>query len=150
MTDELIQAKVARIINNTDLALNKGADDGVGHAAAGLAGRRRGAGEEVERQTPRALGHEVTQDEEERQQRRDDRQHHEPDHQVAHRAAEDAPIHSARLPAPDPRATRQIRSRAPAFTSTVTTKPPKVERDRASAKTSEVSASASAPPYSCG
>lgn len=29
MTDELIQAKVARIINNTDLALNKGVDDGV-------------------------------------------------------------------------------------------------------------------------
>jgi hypothetical protein len=29
MTDELIQAKVARIINNTDLALNKGAEDSV-------------------------------------------------------------------------------------------------------------------------
>jgi hypothetical protein len=29
MTDKLIQAKVARIINNTDLALNKGVADGV-------------------------------------------------------------------------------------------------------------------------
>lgn len=29
MTDDLIHAKVARIINNTDLALNKGENDGV-------------------------------------------------------------------------------------------------------------------------
>ena len=29
MTDDLVRAKVARIINNTDLALNKGSDDGV-------------------------------------------------------------------------------------------------------------------------
>jgi hypothetical protein len=29
MTDELIRAKVARIISSTDLALNKGAEDGV-------------------------------------------------------------------------------------------------------------------------
>lgn len=29
MTDDLIEAKVARIINNTDLALNRGAEDGV-------------------------------------------------------------------------------------------------------------------------
>jgi hypothetical protein len=29
MTDELVKAKVARIINNTDLALNKGSEDGV-------------------------------------------------------------------------------------------------------------------------
>lgn len=29
MTDALIRAKVARILNNTDLALNKGAQDGV-------------------------------------------------------------------------------------------------------------------------
>ena len=34
----------------------------------------------------------------------------------------DAAVHSALLPAPEPRATRQISSRAPAFTSTVTTK----------------------------
>ena len=35
---------------------------------------------------------------------------------------ERAAVHSALLPTPEPRATRQMRSRAPAFTSTVTTK----------------------------
>ena len=100
----------------------QGADDRVHHAAAGLAGGRGRPGEEVERQAAGALDHQVDQDEEQRQQRHDHGADHQPDHQVAERAAEHAPVHSALLPTPEPRATRQMRSRAPAFTSTVTTK----------------------------
>ena len=52
--------------------------------------------------------------------------HHGEDHDADHRVADlppnDAPVHSALLPMPEPRATRQMSSRAPAFTSTVTMK----------------------------
>src|SRR5687768_4260968 len=98
------------------------ADDGMGDAAADLAGGRRYLREERPVEAPRALDDEVREDEDERQHRNEDGRSHEADHDVALHPPEHAAIHSARLPAPDPRATRQMRSRAAAFTTTVTTK----------------------------
>ena len=84
-----------------------------------------GAGVLVKKSTerlPAPLNHQVEQNEEEREQRDHHGQHHQADHRVAHQPPERPAVHSALLPMPDPRATRQMSSRAPAFTSTVTTK----------------------------
>src|SRR4051812_37965316 len=96
--------------------------DGMDHATANLTGRHRELGEEVPGQAASTLEQQVQQDKEERQDGDDDRRHHKSDHRVAAGAAEPAAVHSALLPTPDPRATRQMRSRAPAFTTTVSTK----------------------------
>src|SRR5882672_7373324 len=97
--------------------------DGVGDTATGLSCRDRALGEERPIDGRRALRDQVAEDEHEREhggkRQDDDDCRHQSARQVAPKRTR---AHSARLPTAAPRATRQIRMRAMAFTATVTTK----------------------------
>src|SRR6266566_4921669 len=97
--------------------------DSVRDAAARLAGGDRTPREKRPIDRRRALHHEVAQDDDEGEhgdkgQYDDERRHRAADQLTAQRAR----AHSALLPAGVPRATRQMRMRAIAFTATVSTK----------------------------
>src|SRR5258706_2663112 len=99
-----------------------GADDRVRDAAARLSRRHGTPGEERPVDRRRAFQHEVPEDEHEREHGDEGERHDEPRHEATHEmAAERSGVHSALLPTAVPRATRQMRMRAMAFTTTVTT-----------------------------
>src|SRR6267378_3218232 len=99
-----------------------GADDRVRDASPGLSRRYGTPGEEGPVDRRRALQHEVAEDEHEREHGAEGERHDQPCHQPTHEmAAERSVVHSALLPMAAPRATRQMRMRAMAFTTTVTT-----------------------------
>src|SRR6266487_2050040 len=99
-----------------------GADDRVRDAASCLSRRYGTPGEEGPVDRRRAFQHEVAEDEHEREHGDEGERHDEPRHQTTHEmAAERSVGHSALLPMAAPRATRQMRMRAMAFTTTVTT-----------------------------
>src|SRR5438094_117693 len=99
-----------------------GPDDRVRHTDARLAGRDGILDEEAPVERRRAFGDQIPEDEDKREHR-DERQHrHHGGHGPAHDATAQATrAHRARLPTAVPRATRQIMSRARAFTATVIT-----------------------------
>src|SRR6266699_4209664 len=101
---------------------DRGPDDRIGDAAAGLA---RGDGvlrEEVPVEGRRALHDQVRENEDQGQDGEERQQGDEPRHDTAHDATPNgAGAHSARLPTAVPRATRQMSRRARAFTTTVIT-----------------------------
>src|SRR5712692_11341079 len=94
----------------------------MGHAAAALARRHGGVGEEVPIERGGALVDQVAEDEEQRQhcgraQQGDETGHHAARDASSHRAG----AHNTLLPTAAPRATRHTRSRAAAFTAMVMT-----------------------------
>src|ERR1041385_6882329 len=98
------------------------ADDRVGDAAAGLAGGDGTLREERPVDGRGAFDHEVAEDQEQGESRHERQEDHEPRHDAAgEMTAPRAGAHSARLPIAWPRATRQMRMRAIAFTTTVST-----------------------------
>src|SRR2546427_311539 len=99
-----------------------GPDDRVRHAAARLAGRDGVLDEEAPVEGRSPFGDQIPEDEDEGQHRNERQHGHEGGHGPADdAAAQAARAHSARLPTAVPRATRQIRRRASAFTATVIT-----------------------------
>src|SRR6266511_513448 len=97
--------------------------DSVGDTATGLSCWYRALGEERPIDGRRTLCQEVAENQHQREngaeRQQDDQGGHQPAGEVA---PQRAPRHSALLPTAAPRATRQIRSRAMAFTATVSTK----------------------------
>src|SRR5438132_600539 len=101
---------------------DSGADDGVRNPTARFSRGDRVLGEEALVERRRTLGDEVTQDEHEGEHRGERQRGDEARHEGAREAAaQPARAQRARLPAAVPRATRQIKSRASPFTTTVIT-----------------------------
>src|SRR3989454_36223 len=102
-----------------------GAHNRIRHAAPRLAGGHGTLREERPIDGRRTLQHQIAENQQQGEDRDAGEHDDAPRHDAAHEmAAEGAAVHSALLPTAVPRATRQMRRRAMAFTTTVTTKSP--------------------------